>query len=155
MTHTIKKSTHRITTPTELYEANYRRFIRLSTQLSRLPVGKQQILAASGVCLEVLEQFKYTSIISLKQSLFRAFAEYELPSLPLSCITMELRVCHDACVIEVISYEGTYAIQSARVYPNQHMWQIDEKRQLNFFLKELLEEALNAEKSLPCQVRVS
>ncbi len=154
MTHTIKKSTHRITTPTGLYEANYRRFMRLSAQLSCLAVGETMTLAVSGIYFEVVEQFKYTSIISLRQSLSHDSSPSEVSSLPLSCITMELRVCHDACVIEVIAYEGAYSIQSAKVYPNQHMLQIDEKRQLNVFLKELLEEALKAEKSLAHKMKL-
>jgi len=49
-------------------------------------------------------------------------------------------------MVEVIGYQGKSPIQSAYVYPNKHMLQIDEKRQLNLFLKDMLERSLKTEK---------
>jgi len=151
MSHTIKKSNHHITTPTALYEANYRRLVRLtstvvydgSIQFNSIKTGLvnqciELVYANMSFC--ILEQYKYTTIISLKQNLVNEKKGF----INLTGIDMQLRICHDACVVEVIAYQGKSPIQSASVYPNKHMLQIDEKRQLNIFLKELLEYTLKA-----------
>ena len=149
MTHTITQSTHRITTPTGLYEANFRRILRLVPELSDLTVNDNYCLSLSKIVINILQQYKYTTVISLKQSLQVSFM-HELnqelqPFSHLTAIDMELRVCHDARLAEVIGYQGKAPIQSAHVYPNKHMLQIDEKRQLNLFLKDVLENALKTE----------
>lgn len=148
MTHTISKSTYRTTTPTGLYEANYRRLIRLAHDLTPLQVNERIILSLSKLTITILEQYKYTSVISLKQSLETGIEH-------LSAIEMDLRICHDACLAEVIGYQGKNPVQSATVYPNKHMLQIDEKKQLNLLLKDILENAIKTERhsarfKLPC-----
>jgi len=57
----------------------------------------------------------------------------------LATINLKVRVCHDAGVAEVIGYQGKSPVQSAQSYPNKQMLQIDEKKQLNLLLKEVLE----------------
>ncbi|MCU7801004.1 MAG: DUF1249 domain-containing protein, partial [gamma proteobacterium symbiont of Lucinoma myriamae] len=52
--------------------------------------------------------------------------------------------------VEVIGYQGKSPIQSANIYPNKHMLQIDEKRQLNLFLKDVLESSLKTEYYQKC-----
>ncbi len=142
MSHTIIDSQLRKnytnTTPTALYEANYRRLSRLIPNLKAIKLNKIIDLPISKLSIRILEQYKYTSLIVLQQSLITTFA-------PLSVINMELRVCHDACVIEVIAYQGESPIQSALTYPNKQMLQRDEKKQLNLLLKEILESALKNE----------
>lgn len=150
MTHTINKSNHQTTTPTGLYEANYRRLLKLAPEISELQVSKLQVkdellLSASRISLRILQQYKYTTVISLKQSLQTQLSSHLKTMTHLSAIDMELRICHDACLVEVIGYQGKSPIQSANVYPNKHMLQIDEKRQLNLFLKEVLENSLKTE----------
>ena len=155
MTHTMTRSKHKITTPTGLYEANYRRFIRLVPELSDLIVNDSYSLSLSKIVINILEQYKYTTVISLKQSLQFSTAYNDrmqndvrevVPAMThLNSIDMELRICHDACLVEVIGYQGKSPIQSAQVYPNKHMLQIDEKRQLNLFLKDVLENSLKTE----------
>ncbi len=145
MSHTIRKSAHIITTPTGLYEANYRRLLRLVPELHSLNVNVKHYLAHSDLSLCALEQYKYTSIVSLQQSLPAMLSQQTHDSghfRHLTLIDMELRVCHDACLAEVIGYQGKSPIQSARSYPNKHMLQVDEKRQLNLFLKDVLETSL-------------
>ncbi len=152
MTHTIFQSKifseYKTTTPTGLYEANYRRLNRLVPQLKELSVNAMHPLPHSYVTIKILEQYKYTSVIALKQSLHINTSNKELSDfqakIPLNSIDMELRICHDACLAEVIGYQGKSPIQSASVYPNKHMLQIDEKRQLNLFLKDVLEHSLKA-----------
>lgn len=148
MTHTIIQSQHRITTPTGLYEANYRRIIRLVPILRELGVNDDFYLYWSKITINVLEQYKYTTVISLRQSLKTSSThglEQDQQSAHLMAIDMELRVCHDARLLEVIGYQGKSPIQSASIYPNRHMLQIDEKRQLNIFLKDVLENSLKSE----------
>ena len=150
MTHTLSKSNYQTTTPTGLYEANFRRLLRLVPEVSELLVNDEFFLPASKITLGILEQYKYTTVLSLQQSLQTNVTTYlneYLKSINhLSSIDMELRVCHDACLVEVIGYQGKSPIESAYVYPNKHMLQIDEKRQLNLFLKDVLERSLKTEK---------
>ncbi|MCW8932533.1 MAG: DUF1249 domain-containing protein [Gammaproteobacteria bacterium] len=159
MTHTINRSQHKTTTPTGLYEANYRRLIRLVPELRQLSVNERHSLFSSEITILVLEQYKYTTVVSIKQSLQLSISKDEInqnnrpstdvkkfhPMTHLNSIDMELRICHDACLVEVIGYQGKSPVQSALVYPNKHMLQIDEKRQLNLFLKDVLENSLKTE----------
>ncbi|MCU7801503.1 MAG: DUF1249 domain-containing protein, partial [gamma proteobacterium symbiont of Lucinoma myriamae] len=98
MTHTINKTNHRTTTPTGLYEANYRRLLRLAPQISELHVKDDLLLSASRIALRILEQYKYTTVISLKQSLQTQLSTHLKTMTHLSVIDMELRICHDACL---------------------------------------------------------
>lgn len=156
MSHTISQSQYKTTTPTGLYEANYRRLIRLVPQLGDMPVNESHLLPQSAISIIILEQHKYTSVISFIQMLQllgghneegrNKTQDQEKPFISLfKSINMELRVCHDACLVEVIGYQGASPIQSAIAYPNKHMLQIDEKRQLNLFLKDVLENSLKTE----------
>jgi len=146
MTHTINKSNYHITTSTGLYEANYRRLLRLFPGLFQVSVNNELFLVESNLTLCVLEQYKYTTVTSLKQSLKTSLSacldDHIKAMTHLSAIDMELRICFDACLVEVIGYQGKSPIQSACVYPNKHMLQVDEKRQLNLFLKDVLESSL-------------
>jgi len=139
MSHTIIKYGYQTTTPTGLYEANYRRLSRLLPDLSNYEVKDTLSLTKSKITVTILEQHKYTTVIALKQSLQTSFSH-------LSSIAMELRICHDANVLEVIGYQGTSPVQSALVYPNKHMIQIDEKKQLNLLLKDILENSVKIER---------
>ena len=149
MTHTIIKSKHRITTPTGLYEANYRRFIRLVPELHNLAVNDEYELSLPKIIVNVIAQYKYTTVLTLKQHLqtnLKLSTAQKLTSINhLIAIDMELRVCYDACLVEVIGYQGKTPIQSIDVYPNAQMLQVDEKRQLNLFLRDVLENALKTE----------
>ena len=153
MTHTITQSLHKTTTPTGLYEANYRRLIRLAPMLRGLQINESHSLYQSAICIIILEQHKYTTVISLEQSL-QLMSSYNKDENDIQAeqfisqfksIDMELRVCHDARLVEVIGYQGASPVQSAIAYPNKHMLQVDEKRQLNLFLKDVLENSLKTE----------
>ncbi len=152
MTHTITQSLYRTTTPTGLYEANYRRLIRLVPGIRAIAVNDSFCLHSSKIVINILEQYKYTSVISLKQALqmpAKNDGEFkETMFVHPGSIDMELRVCHDASLVEIIGYQGCSPIQSANVYPNKHMLQVDEKRQVNLFLKEVLEHSLKCENQL-------
>jgi len=157
MIHLIKKQQYQTTTPTGLYEANFRRLSRLipvllKPELQRqafshniLAINKDYFLSKAIITWSVRERYKYTSIISLKKLLNVQSQAYVVALSDLSSIDMELRICHDACLVEVIAYQGKSPILSMYPYPNKQMLQIDEKRQLNLFLKDVLERALKLE----------
>lgn len=138
MSHTIKRA-YQATTPTGLYEANYRRLSRLVPDLRIYEIQESLSLPTSKIVITILEQHKYTTVIALKQTLQTRISH-------LSTIEMDLRICHDANVLEVIGYQGKSPIQSALVYPNKHMLQIDEKKQLNLLLKDILENSVKIER---------
>ncbi len=135
MSHTIIRRQYQTTTPVGLYEANFRRLTRLLPDIARRKVGECIELAAENTTITILEQFKYTSIISLQQALNTSFNQ-------LSDLEMELRICHDARLLEVVGYQGRNPVQSALYYPNKHMLQLDEKKQLNLLLKEILKTSI-------------
>lgn len=137
MSHTIPN--FGIYTPTALYEANYRRLLRLWPELRELQHQQLISLTGSRLMIEIKEQFKYTTTIILKQPLQSMTKHF-------NSIEMELRACHDACLVEVIGYQGETPINSATHYPNQKMFQKDEKKQLNLLLKEILVNAIKIEK---------
>ncbi len=135
MSHTIKRTQYQTTTPVGLYEANFRRLNRLLPEISKMAVGESFNLPDGSTAIKILEQFKYTSLISLKQVFDTRFTH-------LSTIEMDLRICHDACLLEVVGYQGRNPVQSALYYPNKHMLQLDEKKQLNLLLKDILETSI-------------
>lgn len=141
MSHTIIRRQYQITTPVGLYEANFRRLTRLLPDIGRRNVGECIELAAENTTITIVEQFKYTSIISLQQALNTSFNQ-------LSDVEMELRICHDARLLEVVGYQGRNPVQSALYYPNKHMLQLDEKKQLNLLLKEILETSIRQQRHL-------
>lgn len=150
MSHTIPD--YGAATPTALYEANYRRFVKLFAGIAHLSVDEIIKLLASQIDLRILEQHNYTTVVLFNKRLAsrQGHAQHD----QYSKIEMELRVCHDACVIEVIAYQGHKPIVSAVTYPNQQMLHLDEKKQLNRLLKEILENAIRldrqASRLTPC-----
>ncbi len=141
MSHTIRRRHYQTTTPAGLYEANFRRLIRILPDIAQRIKGECIELAAPNTTMTIVEQFKYTSVISLKQGLNTSFNQF-------SSIEMELRICHDANLLEVIGYQGRNPVQSALYYPNKHMLQLDEKKQLNLLLKEILESSIRQQRYL-------
>jgi uncharacterized protein YqiB (DUF1249 family) len=79
------------------------------------------------VTVNVLESSPYTSLIELTQS-------HEVLPLP----RMRLRLYHDAEVAEVVAWDSHRHWQPQYEYPNQKMYQVDEKQALNRFMREWL-----------------
>jgi uncharacterized protein YqiB (DUF1249 family) len=122
-------------------DANYVRLLRLfpdlrekSIQTIALPLPALE----TQVVFEVLEKGPYTTLVKLDvgavgdRSDAQAWAE--LAGAP----TMTVRVYHDACSAEVVSYQTQNRFHGSYEYPNLHMHQRDEKVQLNRFLSEFL-----------------
>ncbi len=116
------------------YESNYARLLQL------LPTGDEPrarmfaVTYGNGsvvrVRLQVVELFKYTTTIKLSQ-LDRLGQWLSKPALT-------VRLYHDAAVAEVIHYENMRQLRASFGYPNNKMYQRDEKLQLNAYLGEWL-----------------
>ncbi len=138
-------------------DANYIRLLKLlgntrtlTRRMVSLPYpGEKGLSEQVCVCLEVLEEFKYTSTISIRQQLK---GNESLPD-HYTSPEMIVRVYHDAKTAEVTSYQHHRYFKAIYPVPNQFMYQSDEKEQLNLFLSEWLtlciEEGLSTAEDLP------
>ena len=80
--------------------------------------------------MKILEAFRYTTTLEITQ----------LPELKqwMTNPSMLVRVYHDACTAEVVSYQGHRNLKPRYSQPNAHMYHSDEKMQVNAFLGEWL-----------------
>lgn len=130
MSHTICHSSPR--SPMWVFEENY----RLLWQL--LPEGgegcERLVLAGDEgeeLELRVLERCRYTTMLSLLKP-FTIDGEW-LPNL-----SMQLRLYHDARVVEVVAYQGCQRLPARYQVARHGRHQVDEKRQVNLLLHDLL-----------------
>jgi len=149
-------------------DANYIRLLKLlgnTRSLKRRLVTMPQIGIGANrgqvtVSIEMVEDFKYTSTISVKQilsndsigqSIGKSIAKnsdnivsinkdkgarYKAPE-------MIIRVYHDAKTAEVMSYQNQKYFKAVYPVPNKLMYQRDEKEQLNLFLADWLNLCIN------------
>lgn len=119
-------------------EANYWRLRKL------LPTGpvqagdQWQFAVASGdqhwqTRVQVVESSRYTTTVQLTQASEEALGSDWLPAPQLT-----VRLYQDAQLAEVLAWERHRRLQPRYEYPNQAMYQQDEKAQLNRFLGEWL-----------------
>ncbi|NNE37788.1 MAG: DUF1249 domain-containing protein [Gammaproteobacteria bacterium] len=132
-------------------DANYIRLLKLlgkmkapgsrTVELPQLGNGcsKGQI----SVNLEVLEDFKYTSTISIRQMLANDVISTQENRAHYNAPEMIIRVYHDAKTAEVTSYQNHRHFKAIYPVPNQFMYHSDEKEQLNLFLAEWLNLCIN------------
>ncbi len=80
--------------------------------------------------MKIVEAFKYTSTLEITQQ----------PELKqwMTNPSMLVRVYHDACTAEVVSYQGHRNLKPRYSRPNPQMYHADEKMQVNAFLGEWL-----------------
>ena len=129
-------------------EANYHWLLRIFPKLQT--VDQRRLGLACGrhseVLLTVLEQTRYTTLLSIKQGPLEKGddtnplpenLENLLPSF-LYPPTLVVRLYHDAKVAEVISCDNNRRVKPRNIYPNKQMFQPDEKRQWNNFLEDWL-----------------
>ena len=82
--------------------------------------------------LTVTERSPYTTTMVLSRTAIEASSTWlKMPKLT-------LRMYHDAKLAEVLAWEGHKRLRPRYEYPNQSMYQSDEKYQLNRFLGEWL-----------------
>lgn len=117
-----------------LCEANYTRIMKLFPRLVaatgragafRLRVGREATVVAT-----VTDQSRYTTHVDLAQD--NSFAEWAEPP------SFEVRIYHDVRMAEVVSFAAHRRVDSRYRYPNDRMYQEDEKFQQNRFLGEWL-----------------
>lgn len=143
-------------------DANYIRLLKLlgnPRSLNRRVVAFPHLGHVSrreqiSVCLEVMENFKYTSTIRISQQLVAskakdldALSHYNAPE-------MIVRVYHDAKTAEVTSYQNHKYFKAVYPVPNPSMYQCDEKEQLNLFLAEWLNLCINEGLSNPAELEL-
>jgi len=119
-------------------EANYARLLRLfpdyeSRNSLEFDVG------TARVRIDVVERSRYTTIFRL----FQTHAEAEW----LGLMRVEVRAYHDAGMLEVGAFQSHRRFEGRYEYPNNQMYQQDEKRQQNHFLADWLEHCLESGRS--------
>jgi uncharacterized protein len=122
-------------------DANYIRVLKLlphfapaARRVFALPaLGAAPTLASTQqVQLEVTESFKYTSTVSICLVVTPAVSKhYQAPS-------MLVRLYHDACTAEVVSYQNQRRIHVLYDMTETPRYHPDEKEQVNLFLAEWL-----------------
>ncbi|MBL4780761.1 MAG: DUF1249 domain-containing protein [Porticoccaceae bacterium] len=130
-------------------EANYYRLLALFPDLHS--VDQRRIGLSPGgdgeVVLTVLERTSYTTLLSIAQGQTDGTpspdARSERTDKPVTVRWLKppvltLRLYHDAQIAEVITYDCNRGVRPNNAYPNQNMFQPDEKRQWNHFLEEWL-----------------
>lgn len=151
----IKSYTIDLSEQMAVCDANYIRLLKLmgpprsmNRRVVVLPhlgnvAGREQV----SVCLEVQEDFKYTSTIAITQQLMTrsvsGTAKEADSSFRYNTPEMIVRVYHDAKTAEVTSYQNHRHFKAIYPVPNQFMYQSDEKEQLNLFLAEWLNLCIN------------
>ncbi|ODC02520.1 hypothetical protein BFW38_02120 [Terasakiispira papahanaumokuakeensis] len=86
------------------------------------------------VSLKRLERSRYTDVVEVVQG--PHWHDWLAPT------RMKVRVYHDAQMAEVVAYQSRYAQHGRYEYPNDAMFQPDEKVQLNGFLGEWLKHCM-------------
>lgn len=118
-------------------DANYRRLLRLIPDLeSNQEYDEWRFPIAGGtmqLVIKLKEAFTYTS--TLEVSMESASTQWpDAVRMPV----IEVRMYHDACTAEPVSYQGHRRIPVRSEVPNRDMYHQDEKRQINEFLAECL-----------------
>jgi len=114
-------------------EANYARLMRLFPEYERSN-SREFLVADARVRLEVVERCRYTTIFHLHQQ--------QSEERWLGRLRVEVRAYHDAGMLEVGMFQSHRRIAARYQYPNEGMYQQDEKSQQNRFLADWLEHCL-------------
>jgi uncharacterized protein YqiB (DUF1249 family) len=121
-------------------EANYARLLRLFPDYETRNC-RDFTLGEAKVSFEVIERCRYTTIFRLQQ---------HSPAGPLlGPIRIEARVYHDARMLEVGRFQSQRVTHPRYEYPNEAMYQQDEKSQQNYFLADWLEHCLQNGRAYP------
>ena len=159
---TLKTYTIDLSEQMAVCDANYIRLLKLlgtTRSLSRrviaLPhLGKIVHREQVYVDLEVMEDFKYTSTIAIKQIVKRGKSPGTDTAFQYNSPEMIVRMYHDAKTAEVTSYQNHKYFKAIYPVPNQFMYQSDEKEQLNLFLAEWLNLCINEGMSNPEELQL-
>lgn len=129
-----------------LCEANYARLNKLFPDIDACQ-QRDFIVAMAAyqtlVSIRVLERFKYTSTLSISQSLVAQDGSETNSIQQLIFPVLQIRLYHDARMAEVISSSAGRSLKGKYAYPNKAMYQVDEKIQLNDYLAQWLSHCLS------------
>ena len=114
-------------------EANYLRLMRLFPDYEQCNT-REFAIGPARVHMEVLERSRYTTFFRLQQS--------QGGNRWLDSVKIDVRAYHDACMLEVGSFQSHRRIAPRYDYPNPAMYQQDEKLRQNLFLADWLEHCL-------------
>lgn len=115
-----------------VYEDNYRLLQRLIPEFDQ-GGDRLELSGNEGQELEllILERCRYTTMVALSMP-FTIDGEW-LPEL-----SMQLRVYHDARVVEVSAYQGCYRLPARYQVESHGRHHRDDKQQINYLLHDLL-----------------
>ncbi len=116
-----------------LCEANYARLLRLFPDYETSN-SREFVVGSAKVRLDVVERCRYTTIFHLHQQ--QAEARW------LGRLRVEVRAYHDAGMLEVGMFQSHRQVAARYNYPNEQMFQQDEKSQQNRFLADWLQHCL-------------
>ena len=114
-------------------EANYARLLRLFPDYENSN-RRDFVVGNATVQMEVIERCRYTTIFHLNQQ--HSEARW------LGHLRVEVRAYHDAGMLEVGMFQSHRRVAARYQYPNDKMFQQDEKSQQNRFLADWLEHCL-------------
>ncbi|WP_246109381.1 DUF1249 domain-containing protein [Reinekea thalattae] len=122
----------------QLCEANFVRLERLlrDKKADHFEFGWHDNDNEVAVSIDVVERFKYTTTLQLTKT-FSHFPE------PLNVVELTVRLYSDARMAEVVTLKQGSQLNGVYRYPNDMMYQIDEKEQANHYLAEWLSHLLN------------
>jgi uncharacterized protein YqiB (DUF1249 family) len=135
----MKKYIPDLTKHAALCEANY---VRLQRLLNCAEDSEFQFCWVDKHCnqidvdIVVVERFRYTTTIQLTKTL------HGVPA-PMNCVELTVRIYDDARMAEVVTLSQGRQLAGVYRYPNDQMYQIDEKAQANHYLAEWLSHLLN------------
>ena len=118
-------------------EANYHRLLKLMPQ--HVTTDDWQFTINGGsrnqyLQIRIIERSRYTTTVQMAQLDIRLPEQRTWLQMP----KLTVRLYHDARLAEVLAWEGHRHLRPRYDYPNQAMYQSDEKAQLNRFLGEWL-----------------
>ncbi len=123
----------------QICEANYVRLARLLQDYSQ-PLYQFSWHDAQDniidVEIRIMERFKYTTTLQLTK-------RFENVPAPMNIVELTVRVYSDARMAEVVTLQQGSQLAGVYRYPNDQMYQIDEKEQANHYLSEWLSHLLS------------
>jgi uncharacterized protein YqiB (DUF1249 family) len=121
---------------TELHaicDANYARMLRLFSDYESSN-SLELMVGSAWVRIDVVERCRYTTMFHIHQQ--------HGESRWLGLLRVEVRAYHDASMLEVGMFQSHRKVAARYNYPNEQMFQQDEKMQQNRFMAEWLEHCL-------------
>jgi uncharacterized protein YqiB (DUF1249 family) len=132
MTHSIVKA--RRYNPMWYFERNYAALVEMLCLSQVLENGRAEFeLAGNRIEIALLERSRYTLLVAIQQTFSNGEQSHFLGDLE-----FKVRLYLDAKLAEVISYQGQQPHEPRYPFPNNRMFQPDEKRQTNLVLYDWL-----------------